>query len=121
MFHYLFSRGTLICNAWAASKDVIDCPSRKALNWNYWSGKSWVPAANGLSIVADYQNIGEDCWGGCELKQGNCNWCGTRGICCRKDWHDKSNGCNGKFEIDHHGHSCVPGPRYIPGVGTINA
>merc|ERR1711998_37520 len=56
------------------------------------------------------KHAGKDCWSGCNHKQGKCSWCGTGGICCRKGWKDKSNGCDGKLGIAGKGHVCVPAP-----------
>lgn len=49
-------------------------------------------------------NGGQNCWEGCHEVQGKCNWCGSSGWCCRKDW--VGNGCNGNFGIANH-HTCV--------------
>jgi len=58
--------------------------------------------------VKGLKNAGKDCWGGCSAKQGRCSWCGS-GYCCRKNWHDKSNGCDGSMGIAGKGHVCVAG------------
>jgi len=50
------------------------------------------------------KNAGKDCWGPCNYKQGTCAYCGT-GVCCRKGWRDKTNGCDGS--IGGNGHRCV--------------
>ena len=54
-------------------------------------------------------HIGQDCWGGCNAKQGPCSWCGT-GRCCRYGWDDTSNGCDGQLGIEGLGHVCVRSP-----------
>jgi hypothetical protein len=51
-------------------------------------------------------HAGQDCWRGCYGKQGPCSWCGN-GVCCRKGWRDKSNGCDGTLGIKGKGHVCV--------------
>ncbi len=51
-------------------------------------------------------NAGTFCLTNCTEKQGLCSWCGT-GMCCRKGWEDKSNGCDGKLGIAGQGHVCV--------------
>ncbi len=52
-------------------------------------------------------NSGQFCLTNCSGKQGLCSWCGTTGMCCRKGWEDKSNGCDGKLGIAGQGHVCV--------------
>ena len=54
------------------------------------------------------ENVGENCWSGCNKKQGKCRWCGTKGYCCRKDWQT-GNGCDGTFGGVNH-HECYPKP-----------
>lgn len=64
---------------------------------------------DGMRVVkpsTGVQHAGEDCWGGCNAKQGPCGWCGT-GMCCRNGWGDKSNGCDGRLGIPGKGHVCV--------------
>merc|ERR1712066_366954 len=54
------------------------------------------------------KNIGQDCWNECGKQQGECDWCGKSGFCCRKansKWRDKTNGCDGYFGGDGH-HAC---------------
>ena len=61
-----------------------------------------------LNLEVDH--FGEDCYSDCNERQGPCNWCGD-GYCCRKDWYDPANGCDGKHGIsglDYH--VCVAGP-----------
>ena len=63
-----------------------------------------------LRIEAGLKNAGKNCWQACGHKQGNCNWCGTDGMCCRYGWHDKSRGCSGKIGIQGTtGHVCAAG------------
>jgi len=55
------------------------------------------------------KNKGKNCWSSCKSKQGKCEWCGSKGYCCRKGWKDKNNGCDGSFGgIGHH--ECVLKP-----------
>jgi len=54
---------------------------------------------------------GQDCWVGCASKQGDCNWCGGGGTCCRIGWHDKTRGCDGKLGTPGKGHTCVRNPK----------
>ena len=56
------------------------------------------------------EHAGEDCWTGCNYKQGKCGWCGTDGWCCRKDWI--GNGCDGTFGGQSN-HQCVLKPGNI--------
>ena len=50
-------------------------------------------------------NPGKHCWDECNFKQGSCYFCGT-GLCCRKGYHDLSNGCDGSIGDEKH-HICV--------------
>jgi len=59
-----------------------------------------IPAVTG---VMGLHHTGEDCWSGCNRKQGRCSWCGPTGYCCRKGWH--SHGCNGMGGT--HNHVCT--------------
>jgi len=47
-------------------------------------------------------NYGENCWSGCNGKQGRCDWCGTEGFCCKKGVI--GDGCDGHMgnDVDHH-------------------
>jgi hypothetical protein len=67
-------------------------------------------SGKGHVCVDDVKNVGKDCWGGCHARQGACAWCGAQGTCCRKGWHDKSNGCDGNLGISGKGHVCVKKP-----------
>ena len=49
---------------------------------------------------------GEDCWIACNEQGGKCDWCGSEGWCCRKDW--VGNGCDGLFGGSFH--MCVLKP-----------
>ena len=40
----------------------------------------------------------EGCWDECGQKQGKCDYCGA-GYCCRKNWPDKSGGCDGEIGL----------------------
>jgi hypothetical protein len=58
-------------------------------------------------------NWKKNCWTGCKKKQGcGCSFCGSAGICCRKGWKDKSNGCDGLVGGKHK-HVCVTAPKGI--------
>ena len=50
---------------------------------------------------------GIQCWGKCNRKQGPCSWCGTKGMCCRKNW--KGNGCDGSIG-GRRRHECTKKP-----------
>lgn len=56
--------------------------------------------------LAEIQNRGKDCWYKCNSKQGPCSWCGSAGMCCKKGFNDKSNGCDGTFGGSTQ-HECV--------------
>ena len=60
-----------------------------------------------MSIIGSsgLKNSGKDCWYVCNNTQGNCAYCGT-GVCCRKGWWDKSNGCDGSIGGNGY-HTCV--------------
>merc|ERR1719471_2275410 len=58
------------------------------------------------------KNAGQDCWNGCNYKQGKCSWCGLDGYCCRKGW-TPGNGCDGSFGGDNI-HACVLNPTTLP-------
>ena len=55
------------------------------------------------------QHSGENCWAGCNGKQGKCDWCGTEGYCCRKNYGTISNGCDDTFGGEND-HTCVLKP-----------
>jgi len=48
----------------------------------------------------------ESCWDHCQRRSGPCNWCGTRGWCCRHN--EYSGGCDGNGPAFRHG--CIVGP-----------
>ena len=51
---------------------------------------------------------GEECYNyKCNQKNGKCDWCGTRGYCCRKG--HKGGGCDGSFGGSS-SHQCVLKP-----------
>ena len=56
-------------------------------------------------IQGDLLNEGQECLNQCNQIQGPCNYCGS-GLCCRKGWHDTSNGCNGNIGGDG-SHTCA--------------
>ena len=51
------------------------------------------------------ENEGKDCWKGCKKTQGECEWCGTDGWCCRLGW--EGNGCDGSMGASGMGHVCT--------------
>jgi len=53
--------------------------------------------ASTIPASSDLTNTGKDCWYKCGSKQGPCEWCGTKGMCCKNGFKDKSNGCDGTF------------------------
>ena len=55
------------------------------------------------------QNYNVKCLDECGKKQGPCSFCGT-GMCCRKGWHDSSNGCDQSLGISREDHTCVASP-----------
>ena len=50
---------------------------------------------NTIRLILDekLKNIGESCLAKCS-QSGPCVWCGTEGLCCKKDG-EESNGCDG--------------------------
>ena len=50
----------------------------------------------------ELSNEGKDCRQHCDV--GDCDWCGTEGKCCRKNWIGGS--CNG-FEGARYSRACV--------------
>ena len=54
------------------------------------------------------KNAGQSCWLDCNKQQGKCEWCGTEGYCCMKDW-PAGNGCDGSFGGEN-GHECLLRP-----------
>merc|ERR1711902_183271 len=56
-------------------------------------------------VECQLKNTGTDCWSKCNAIQGRCDWCGTEGFCCRKNW-DAGNGCDGSFGGKEK-HECV--------------
>ena len=52
---------------------------------------------NPFEITAtELKHKGKNCLKKCEKTQGRCNWCGSKGYCCRKNW-TAGNGCDGSF------------------------
>ena len=49
------------------------------------------------------ENDGKDCWSECNQQEGRCNWCGTRGWCCKLS--SIGSGCNGLFGGENN-HQC---------------
>ena len=62
-----------------------------------------------FSYFSELINDGKDCWANCGNQQGPCNWCGSKGVCCRVDWSDTSNGCDGTIGGNNI-HECVLKP-----------
>ena len=58
-------------------------------------------------MFADLEHAGEDCYAGCNQRDGKCNWCGGDGWCCRKGW--VGNGCDGELGGDNR-HECTLKP-----------
>ena len=48
-------------------------------------------------ILAELENAGQNCLNNCNGQQGACDWCGSKGFCCKKGFTDTSNGCDGTF------------------------
>jgi len=63
------------------------------------------------------ENVGKDCWTGCNQKEGKCDWCGSSGWCCRKNW--SGNGCDGSIGGPFN-HQCVSNPVETP-CGNVPA
>ena len=59
------------------------------------------------------ENDGKDCWSECNQQDGRCNWCGTRGWCCKLN--SIGNGCNGLFGGENN-HQC----KSKPGIGGLH-
>ena len=58
----------------------------------------------------DFKNAGKSCWKQCNRQQGKCDWCGSDGYCCRKNfWKNTENGCDGSFGGNRK-HACVLKP-----------
>ena len=49
-----------------------------------------------LFTESQLKNVGPSCWNECDFAQGKCDWCGSEGYCCRKNWK-AGNGCDGSF------------------------
>ena len=63
-----------------------------------------------LRFLVKLAHSGEECWLSkykCNKQEGKCDWCGTEGWCCRKDFI--GNGCDGSFGGES-GHRCVLKP-----------
>ena len=57
-----------------------------------------------LDFSAPLVNEGENCWNRCNQQDGDCDWCGVEGKCCRLDWIGAScDGSEGAFGK----HTCV--------------
>ena len=58
------------------------------------------------SVATDrIENEGKDCWNACKKTEGECEWCGTEGWCCRLGW--EGNGCDGSMGAKRMGHVCT--------------
>ena len=81
--------------------------------WNnsFKSFNKWIYREEFLQCVTarNLKNAGKDCWINCKSRQGKCSWCGDTGMCCKKGFHDKSNGCDGTFGGKTR-HECVLRP-----------
>ena len=49
------------------------------------------------------ENDNKACWSECNQQEGRCNWCGTRGWCCKLS--SIGSGCNGLFGGENN-HQC---------------
>jgi len=49
----------------------------------------------------------ENCWDGCNKREGKCTWCGS-GMCCRLGW--TGGGCKGTIGSSKDHHRCVATP-----------
>ena len=49
-----------------------------------------------------YANDGEECWDKCGQKEGRCDFCGTKGMCCRSDSFADNSGCTGQGRSGDH-------------------
>jgi len=56
------------------------------------------------SLNSGLNHAGENCWYNCNDTQGQCDWCGNDGWCCRKEFY--GNGCDG-FIGGTNQHECV--------------
>ena len=63
-------------------------------------------------MIENLQNEGKHCWNECSQKQGDCEYCGS-GLCCRKSYEFKTNGCDGTIGGDD-AHVCVAKPENDP-------
>merc|ERR1712048_1365082 len=62
-------------------------------------------------------NVGQECWHACNSQAGNCDFCGSNGACCRKDWPGDPTICqNAIFDESASGHHCVV-PRQVDHAG----
>jgi len=70
-----------------------------------------------MRMQAEIENEGKGCWemGKCNQIQGKCSWCGSMGYCCRKNYDDHSNGCDGTFGGENDAHVCVKPPVHLCG------
>ena len=59
------------------------------------------------------QNEGEQCWWTCGRKNGECDWCGKEGMCCRQGSRWAKQGCDGEIGGKHR-HECSK----IPNAAT---
>ena len=55
------------------------------------------------------QNEGQQCWDQCGHKNGDCDWCGSEGMCCRQGGHWAKDGCDGSVG-GHNRHECAKKP-----------
>ena len=45
------------------------------------------------------KNYGDECWSQCSKVEGRCSFCGTEGLCCRKDKiMSSTSGCSRQVE-----------------------
>ena len=56
----------------------------------------------GFLLLEKLQNLGKSCLAECKEKSGHCGWCGTEGLCCKRDGNS-INGCDGFIGgVDYH-------------------
>merc|ERR1712187_71335 len=56
------------------------------------SASDWAQLQEAYTCAPYFQNQGRSCWSQCG-QTGNCDWCGTRGACCRSGYD--GHGCKG--------------------------
>lgn len=67
------------------------------------SSSDWDQLQDAYTCAPAFRNQGRYCWSKCR-KSGNCNFCGTKGACCRKGYGGV--GCKGRA-YTRFSHTCV--------------